>query len=202
MENETLIKQLNTLAQEYLFLDSKDIDIPTAGKFLNHLEIIMDEAKKLKINAIRSCAASLSQILEKTILDQIDDKAEAAAVFEQGIHLMQEIADSYQNTGKYDGGIQAFLEKTSAIAGVASAAQSQETQAEQKQESTRFLKPTLKARRPKSAKPKARKISACPSSLTTRASFNSTMRRIWFLKSKRTIRPRRLIPTAERSPAS
>ncbi len=136
-----MIKQLNTLAQEYLFLDSKDIDIPTAGKLLNHLEIIMDEAKKLKINAIRSCAASLSQILEKTILDQIDDKAEAAAVFEQGIHLMQEIADSYQNTGKYDGGIQAFLEKTSAIAGVASAAQSQETQAEQKQDTAKESKP-------------------------------------------------------------
>src|SRR5512145_3056892 len=141
MEYDNLIKQLNTLAQEYLFLDSKDIDIPTAGKFLNHLEIIMDEAKKQKINSVRSCAASLSQILEKTILDQIENKDGAADVFEQGIHLMQEIADSYQNSGKYDGSIQGFLEKTSAVAGVASAVSLQENQAEQTEEAVKEKKP-------------------------------------------------------------
>ena len=141
MEYDNLIKQLNTLAQEYLFLDSKDIDIPTAGKFLNHLELIMDEAKKLKINSVRSCAVSLSQILEKTILDQIEDKLEAAAVFEKGIHLMQEIADSYQNSGKYDGSIQDFLEKTSAVAGVASAPVGPENQEEQAAEVPKEKKP-------------------------------------------------------------
>ena len=130
MEYDNIIKLLNTLAQEYLFLDSTDIDIPTAGKLLNHLESITDEAKKLKINSIRSCAASLSQILEKTILDQIADKIEAASVFENGIHLMQEIADSYQNTGKYEGNIQDFLEKTSTVAGVASVMQSLEAESE------------------------------------------------------------------------
>ena len=112
MNYENLIKLLNTLAQEYLFLDTKDIDIPTAGKLLNQLELIIDEAKKIKINSVKSCAASLSQILEKTILDAIDDKDNAASVFESGIHLMQEIADSYNNTGKYDGNIKEFLEKT------------------------------------------------------------------------------------------
>ena len=119
MEYDNLIKLLNSLAQEYLFLDTKDIDIPTAGKLLNHLELIMDEAKKLKINAIKNCAASLSQILEKTILDAIEDKDNAAVVFASGIHLMQEIADSYKNTGRYEGSLQEFLEKTSAVAGVA-----------------------------------------------------------------------------------
>lgn len=136
MEYENLIKQLNTLAQEYLFLDSKDIDIPTAGKFLNHLELIMDEAKKQKISSVRSCAASLSQILEKTILDQIEDKVHAAGVFETGIHLMQEIADSYHNTGKYEGSIQEFLQKTSVVAGAASVSGASDPQIEKSKEAT------------------------------------------------------------------
>jgi len=122
MEYDNLIKLLNTLAQEYLFMDSKDMDIPTAGKLLNHLELIMDEAKKIKVNPVKSCAASLTQILEKTILDAIEDKAVAASVFESGIHLMQEIADSFNNTGKYNGNIQEFLSKASVVAGVASVA--------------------------------------------------------------------------------
>ena len=131
MNYENLLRLLNTLAQEYLFMDTKDMDIPTAGKFLNQLEQIMDEAKKMKVNAVRNCASSMSQILEKTILDAIEDKAAAAGVFENGIHLMQEIADSFYNTGKYDGSIQEFLEKTSAVAGVASASGASDSQSEQ-----------------------------------------------------------------------
>lgn len=130
MTYENLIKYLNTLAQEYLFLESKDFDIPTAGRFLNHLQAISDEAKALKINAIRSCAASLSQILEKAILEQIEDKDKAASVFESGIHLMQEIADSYSISGKYDGSVREFLEKTSAVAGSAREAGDMETKEE------------------------------------------------------------------------
>lgn len=141
MNYENLIKLLNTLAQEYLFLDTKDIDIPTAGKLLNQLELIIDEAKKIKINSVKSCAASLSQILEKTILDAIDDKDNAASVFESGIHLMQEIADSYNNTGKYDGNIKEFLEKTSAVAGVASIASASENQPDQTKEAAEEIKP-------------------------------------------------------------
>lgn len=111
MNFDNLIKLLNQLAQEYLFLDSKDMDMPTAGKFLNDLEAIMDEAKKLDIADVQSCAAGLSQLLEKTILDAIQDKAAAADLFETGINLMQEIADSFHNTGKYDGNIQEFINK-------------------------------------------------------------------------------------------
>jgi len=141
MDYENLIKLLNTLAQEYLFMDQKDMDIPMAGKFLNHLELISDEAKKLKINSVKNCAASLSQILEKTILDTIEDKTAAASVFESGIHLMQEIADSFNNTGKYDGSIQEFLEKTSAVAGVASSLGASEHQPDQSMEKVQQIKP-------------------------------------------------------------
>ncbi len=144
MNYENLIKLLNTLAQEYLFMDSKELDIPAAGKFLNQLEQIMEEAKKIKVTPVKSCVSSLSQILEKTILDTIQDKDGAAKAFESGILLMQEIADSFHNTGKYDGSVQDFLEKASAIVGVASVADTQDDSAyhqEQVRESTQETQP-------------------------------------------------------------
>lgn len=131
MDYDNLLKLLNGLAQEYLFLDNTDMDIPTAGKLLNHLEKISDEANKLKINAVKSCATGMSQILEKIILDSIDDKNAAAGVFESGIHLMQEIADSFQNTGKFEGSIEEFLKKTSNVAGVSVGLASTDGESEQ-----------------------------------------------------------------------
>ncbi len=125
MQYDELIALLNKLAQEYLFLDSRELDISTSGSLLNHLELIVDEAKKQKVGAVKTCADSLSQILENVILDTIKDKENAARVFEGGIHLMQEIADSFKNTGNYPGSIKEFLEKTSAVAGVASSRASQ-----------------------------------------------------------------------------
>jgi len=100
-------------------MDQKDMDVPLAGKFLNHLELITDEANQLKIDTVESCAAGLTRILEKIILDAIEDKDAATDVLENGIHLMQEIADSFTNTGRYDGSIEEFLARTSAVAGVA-----------------------------------------------------------------------------------
>ncbi len=118
MDYSNLLKLLNDLAQEYLFKDSREIDIPLAGKLLNQLELIADEAKKQQVSSVKSCTVGLSQILEKTILDQIDDKDSAAKVFEEGIHIMQEIADSFSNTGRYDGSIQEFLTKAGSVAGL------------------------------------------------------------------------------------
>lgn len=118
MDYSNLLKLLNDLAQEYLFKDSREIDIPLAGKLLNQLELIADEAKKQQVILVKSCTVGLSQILEKTILDQIDDKDSAAKVFEEGIHIMQEIADSFSNTGRYDGSIQEFLTKAGSVAGL------------------------------------------------------------------------------------
>jgi len=118
MDYSNLLKLLNDLAQEYLFKDSREIDIPLAGKLLNQLELIADEAKKQQVSSVKSCTVGLSQILEKTILDQIDDKDSAAKVFEEGIHIMQEIADSFSNTGRYEGSIQEFLTKAGSVAGL------------------------------------------------------------------------------------
>lgn len=118
MNYDEMINLLDKLAQEYLFLDCKDIDIPTAGKLLNHLESISIESEKIKVPQLNSCATGLSQILEKIILDAISDKAKAADLLEEGIRLMQQIADSFKNTGKFDGGIHEFLGKLVTIPGV------------------------------------------------------------------------------------
>ena len=118
MNYDGMISLLDILAQEYLFLDCKNIDIPTAGKLLNNLESISNESQKIKIPQLNSCATGLSQILEKIILDAIEDKTKAADLLEEGIRLMQQIADSFKNTGKYDGSIQEFLEKLATIPGI------------------------------------------------------------------------------------
>lgn len=118
MNYDEMISLLDKLAQEYLFLDCKDIDIPTAGKLLNHLESISNESEKIKVPQLNSCAMGLSQILEKIILDAIPDKAKAADLLEEGIRLMQQIADSFKNTGKFDGDIHEFMGKLVTIPGV------------------------------------------------------------------------------------
>ncbi len=119
MNYDAMLSLLDELAQEYLFLDCKNIDIPTAGKLLNNLESIINESQKIKTPQLNSCGMGLSQILEKIILDMIKDKNQAADLLEEGIRLMQQIADSFKNTGKYDGSIQEFMGKLVAITGVA-----------------------------------------------------------------------------------
>ncbi len=118
MKYNSLTSFLDGLAQEFLLQDTKDIEISVAGKLLNHLEKIVEEAKEKKISPIKKCAESLINVLERIILNTVRDKMEAADFFESGIHLMQEIADSYENSGKYKGNIKKFLEKAVALVGV------------------------------------------------------------------------------------
>jgi two-component system, chemotaxis family, sensor kinase CheA len=118
MEYDGMIGLLDGLAQEFLFLDCKNIDIPIAGKLLNHLENIISESEKVKIPQLNNCARCLSNILEKIILDAIKDKNQAGDLLEEGIHLMQEIADSFKNSGKYDGNTKDFVEKVIVLTGV------------------------------------------------------------------------------------
>lgn len=119
MNYDEMIKLLNILAQEYLFLDCKNIDIPTAGKLLNHFENIINESQKIKAPQLNNCARAMSQVLEKVILDAIKDKTKAGDLLEEGIRLMQRIADNLKNTGKYDDDdIQGFMADIAAIAGV------------------------------------------------------------------------------------
>jgi two-component system chemotaxis sensor kinase CheA len=119
MNYEKLVKLLNDLAQEFLVMESSELDIPTAGKFLNQLEEILAQARALKIDPIKGCVSTLSSILERIIMDTIQDKASAISMLEDGIYLMQNIVDSHKKTGSYDGSTQEFMDKAIALVGPA-----------------------------------------------------------------------------------
>ncbi|KAF0123327.1 MAG: hypothetical protein FD151_342 [bacterium] len=50
MEYALLINLLNGIASEFMILGKDDIDVPSAGKFLNHLDNVIKEAETLKIS--------------------------------------------------------------------------------------------------------------------------------------------------------
>jgi len=119
MDYEILLKSINRMASDFLLLDSKDMDVPTAGKFLNNLEKVTDEATRLNIQPIREVAEGLNQILEGLIFDSIKNREQAISTFESGIALLQEIANAQKEQGRYQGNIQNYLERISSVTGIA-----------------------------------------------------------------------------------
>jgi len=118
MYYETLLNIIDSMASDFLFLDSKDMDVPTAGKFLNHLEKVTEEASSLNIIPIIEVAKGLNNILECIILDSMDDKEAAISTFEQGIALLQEIANAEKNQGQYPGDTRSYLEQIASLTGL------------------------------------------------------------------------------------
>jgi len=117
MNYETLLKSIDCMASDFLFLDSGDMDVPTTGKFLNHLENVAREALNLNIMPIQEVGRGLNSILECIILDSIEDKEAAILTFEQGIALLQEIVNVEKNQGKYQGDIRGYLERIAFVTG-------------------------------------------------------------------------------------
>lgn len=117
MNYETLLKSIDCMASDFLFLDSGDMDVPMTGKFLNHLENVAREALNLNIMPIQEVGRGLNSILECIILDSIEDKEAAIMTFEQGIALLQEIANAEKNQGKYQGDIRGYLERIASVTG-------------------------------------------------------------------------------------
>jgi len=118
MEYDALIKSIDELASELLFLDSKEIDIPSSGKFMNSLEEIIKEAERLRVAPLVQIATGLNQILQKMVFDTLPDKGLGFGTFESGIALMQEIAGTLQRNGEFTGDIHPFLEATANLTGV------------------------------------------------------------------------------------
>ena len=110
MECDSLIKLIDGMASEFLFLEIREIDVPTAGKLLNNLDNLIKEADALKIGQLKRVACGLSSLLEKIVLERIEDEQAGFGAFEKGIILMQEIGDSLKNTGGYEGDIESFME--------------------------------------------------------------------------------------------
>ncbi|MDX9746050.1 MAG: chemotaxis protein CheA [Syntrophales bacterium] len=109
MTYRALIGLIDGMASDFLFLDNRDIDIPSAGKFLNCLDQILAEGEKVDTVQIIRVSRALSHILGKWLVEQVKDKEAGFAMIENGISLMQEVAASYKNTGAYAGDLSPFV---------------------------------------------------------------------------------------------
>ncbi|MBW1670873.1 MAG: Hpt domain-containing protein, partial [Deltaproteobacteria bacterium] len=133
MECDSLMKLIDGMASEFLFLEIREIDVPTAGKLLNNLDNLTKEADALKIGQLKRVACGLSGLLEKIVLDSIEDKEAGFNILEKGISLMQEIGDNFRNTGSYEGDINGFIESLSALTGDHITKDAPETEASQEE---------------------------------------------------------------------
>lgn len=118
MKYERLSGLIDEVASDFLFLDEKVIDIPSAGKFLNQIEVIINEAKAQETGQLRRIACGLNILIERVILDGID-REEGYRALERGITTMQEIINSFKNTGNYGGDIEDFMGFIAGLTGTA-----------------------------------------------------------------------------------
>lgn len=119
MSYDNMLGILNGLAADFMFLDDMEIDIPLAGKFLNQLEKIAQDAGEDDIGQVGEVTAGLNKLLEKIILNVPLDMKAALEVLEAGILLLQAIVDSHYNTGRYDGNTCEFFDRIAALTGEA-----------------------------------------------------------------------------------
>ncbi len=117
MDHAELRREIDDMASSFLFLEKKEIDIPTAGKFLNQLEGVLKNAETLGAPEVQRLAGGLIQLLEKVILESVD-AATGFGLFERGIVLLQSAADGYCNAGRYDGSIDGFMTELAACLGI------------------------------------------------------------------------------------
>jgi len=116
-EYGSLLKSIDSIASDFLFIDGKEIDVPAAGKLLNMLDELIKEADALEADRLKRVAGGLSSLLEKIVLERIEDEKAGFGAFEKGVILMQEIGDSLKNTGGYEGDIETFMESIAALTG-------------------------------------------------------------------------------------
>lgn len=118
MDYSVLSKSIDDLASDLVFLDSREIDIPSSGKFMNRMEEIIKAAESLSMTTLTHVATGLNHLLEKIVFDALEDKEKGFSAFEKGIALMQEITQrsGQGNDGQLD--VQPFLETVASLTGV------------------------------------------------------------------------------------
>ena len=114
---DSLMSLIDGMASDFLFIDGREIDMPTAGNFLNTLDELIKETDNRKVFQLKTVVDGLSSLLEKTVLDDIDDKEAGFNILEKGISLMQEIGESFKNTGGYEGDIESFMKSIAGLTG-------------------------------------------------------------------------------------
>jgi len=117
MDYAELRREIDEMASSFLFLEKKEIDIPTAGQFLNQIETVTGHAETLLAGEINRLAGGLGQLLEKVVLDAVD-AAVGFGLFERGIVLLQSVADGYCNAGRYDGSIDGYMGELAGAIGI------------------------------------------------------------------------------------
>ena len=114
---DSLMSLIDGMASDFLFIDGREIDVPTAGNFLNTLDELIKETDNRKVFQLKTVVDGLSSLLEKTVLDDIDDKEAGFNILEKGISLMQEIGESFKNTGGYEGDSESFMKSIAGLTG-------------------------------------------------------------------------------------
>ena len=114
---DSLMSLIDGMASDFLFIDGREIDVPTAGNFLNTLDELIKETDNRKVFQLKTVADGLSSLLEKTVLDDIDDKEAGFNILEKGISLMQEVGESFKNTGGYEGDSESFMKSIAGLTG-------------------------------------------------------------------------------------
>jgi len=88
---EPLTQLLNDMAADYMFLAGAEVDIPAAGKFMNTLDQVSQQASENNIASVKEVAGWLTILLEKIVLDSLPDKEKGFLALGEGIFLLQAI---------------------------------------------------------------------------------------------------------------
>jgi two-component system chemotaxis sensor kinase CheA len=118
MDYSALSKLIDELASDLVFLDRREIDIPSSGKFMNSLEEIIRAAEALSIDPLIPVGTGLNHLLEKMVFDTLPDKEAGFNAFEKGIGLMQEMTQRGVQGNVAEVDVQPFLETIAALTGI------------------------------------------------------------------------------------
>ncbi len=114
MKYENLLKLIDGIVSDFLLLDEGVIDIPTAGKFLNQLESIGKEADLQQVSLLKQVVGGITALLEKIILNSIDSE-EGYSSFAKGINTIQQISNSFEKVGDFEGNVEEFMESIGTV---------------------------------------------------------------------------------------
>jgi len=117
MKQEELSDRIDEMVSDFLFLDEGVIDIPSAGKFLNHIDGITAGVTTDTTEPVRRVACALRILIERLILDSIDQREGYLAV-EGGITVMRGmIGGAAGGTG--DAAVEEFMDRAARLVGSA-----------------------------------------------------------------------------------
>ncbi|MDI9571094.1 MAG: chemotaxis protein CheA [Pseudomonadota bacterium] len=119
MDNEKLSSLVDRMASDFLFLNAREFDIPSAGGLLNVLEDITATADQIQLTPARRVGVAMNHLLEQFIMDKVGDRAAGFELLEGGISLLQEIVhDCLQKAGyEDDGRIDGYLASIGGLTG-------------------------------------------------------------------------------------